>query len=96
VELGHIYTPEEGTGLLSVNGSYRYRGFEWIEPSVTAGYSLAFQDPSTNLFHFGVGATRWLNDHAGIRMEIRDYVASAPSPSWPRHTLEYRFSVVLQ
>ena len=96
VELGHIYSDQKGTGLFSVNGSYRFRGLEWIEPSVTAGYSLPFQDPSTNLFHFGVGATRWMNDHAGFRMEVRDYVATAPSPNWPRNTLEYRFSVVFR
>ena len=96
VELGHIYTDEQGTGLFSVNGSYRFRGLEWIEPSATVGYSLAFQDSATNLFHFGIGATHWANDHAGLRFEVRDYVAPVFSNTWQRNTLEYRFSVVFR
>jgi hypothetical protein len=65
-----------GIGLLSVNGSYHLNRSRHakLSPFVTGGYTLAFRAGHANLANFGGGVTWWLAGHAGIRLEIRDYV----------------------
>lgn len=85
VELGYLYPPSGftyGVGLFSANGSYHlYRGRK-LSPFVTAGYSLAFRGGHENLYNFGGGVTWWFGKHAGVRMEVRDYV-------WPAGRTEH-------
>jgi hypothetical protein len=96
VESGHLYTPEKGTGIFSATGTYQFRLFDILEPFASAGYTRAYGGSTANLLHVGGGITRWLNDHAGLRLEMRDYVSKNLWPSGARHTLEYRFAVVLR
>jgi hypothetical protein len=65
-----------GIGLLSVNGSYHLNRTRHakLSPFVTGGYTLAFRGGHANLANFGGGVTWWMADHAGLRLEFRDYI----------------------
>jgi len=78
-EVGYQFPSEGftyGYGLLSVNGSYHlnHNRHAKISPFITGGYSLAFRSGHANLANFGGGVTWWMAKHAGLRLEVRDYV----------------------
>ncbi len=64
-------------GVGSVNGSYHFKtSSEKIDPFVTAGYSLGFRTGTINFFNFGGGINYWFLSRLGLKLEIRDHVAS--------------------
>lgn len=79
-EIGYVFPREAfvyGVGLLSVNTSYHWNaGTHWkIQPFVTGGYSFLFRGESENRLNFGGGLTYWMANHAGLRVEYRQYEA---------------------
>ena len=64
-----------GFGLLSVNPSYHFVNRHnpgRVVPFVTAGYSLGFRNGVANFWNWGGGATVWMTDRLGLRLEVRD------------------------
>jgi hypothetical protein len=61
--------------LLSVNGFRHFRRSRnrlgW-QPFVTGGISLLLDSESFGMVNMGGGADRWMTDHAGLRVEVRD------------------------
>ncbi len=78
-DIGYLFPardPAYGVGLLSVNPSYHFvnrRTPGKVIPFVTAGYAAAFRSGGVNLWNYGGGATIWLKDWLGVRLEVRDY-----------------------
>lgn len=65
-----------GIGLLSIDGSYHLNRnpHAKLSPFLSGGYTLAFHSGYANLANFGAGVTWWMAKHAGLRVEIRDYI----------------------
>jgi hypothetical protein len=61
--------------MLSVNGSRHFRHRDnrsgWL-PFVTGGISFLLGGEPVGLFNAGGGVDRWMTDHAGLRLEVRD------------------------
>lgn len=67
----------EGFGLLSVNPSWHFVNRDRpakVTPFVTAGYTLGFRSGAASLWNWGGGATIWMTDRVGLRLEMRDYL----------------------
>ena len=84
-ELGAMGRPGDGTGLFSVDPSYRLlpsASKSKVVPFVEAGYTRAFGNRyftySENLFNFGGGIHYWPFKRVGMRLEVRDYVDHGP------------------
>jgi hypothetical protein len=80
-ELGAMGRPGDGTGLFSIDPSYRLlpsASKSKVVPFVEAGYTRAFGNRyftySENLFNFGGGIHYWPFKRVGMRLEVRDYV----------------------
>ncbi len=83
-EIGGIGSNFDGFATLSINGSFhtsRGRGGR-IDPFLTAGYTLAVEEGSANLFNFGGGMNYWFHRRLGLRLEIRDHVLRDYGSSW--------------
>ena len=78
-DIGYLYPSREpslGIGLLSANPSYHFvnrKSPGRVVPFVTAGYGAAFRSGFGNLWNYGGGATIWVKDRVGVRLEVRDY-----------------------
>jgi hypothetical protein len=65
-----------------MDGSYHFRRERLVDPFMTAGYSLFFNDtgsffatasqPHLSLFNVGAGMNLWFSHHLGSKLEIRD------------------------
>ena len=77
------------TGTLSLNGYYHFRRRRLVDPFVTAGYSLFFDQTASSfffgveahqdnlsLFNFGGGTNIWFSRHVGAKIQFRDHVHS--------------------
>jgi|SRR5215471_16186985 len=64
----------DGIGLFSPNASYHFLRNRKVSPFVTAGYSLAFRNSTTNMANYGAGLTYWFSNRVGLRLEGRDHV----------------------
>jgi hypothetical protein len=80
VELGYVGPFPDGfdygIGLVSVNGSYRIRGWgsSRAVPFVTAGYSTSvFRASGARLANGGAGLEYWMREGLGLRFELRDH-----------------------
>ena len=65
----------EGIGLLGISGAHHFvnrRAPGRVVPFVTAGFTGGFRSGWGNLWNWGGGATVWMNDHLGLRLEVRD------------------------
>lgn len=65
-----------GLGVVSPNLSYQFFRSRTFVPFVTGGYSLEFRNGTANLGNYGAGFTYWFVNHAGLRIEARDYWGS--------------------
>lgn len=79
-DVGYVFSPEQGGdsgfGLLSVNPAYHFTNRtrdQKLVPFVTAGYSLGFRSGTANFYNYGGGATWWMSERVGLRLEVRDY-----------------------
>jgi len=80
-ELGAMGRPGDGTGLFSIDPSYRLlpsSSKSKVVPFVEAGFTRPFGNRfftySENLFNFGGGIHYWPFKRWGMRLEVRDYV----------------------
>ena len=88
-EVGYLTTTgngSEGVGLASFNTSYHFLRTQKVVPFVTGGASVIFRSGSAGGGNFGGGAHYWMNDHLGLRFEVRDHIFSSDSP----HTVIFR------
>jgi hypothetical protein len=80
IEGGAVGLPDDYTdsvlGIASANGYYHFlfKKPGRVDPFVTAGYSLAFRNGTSNLFNFGGGLNYWIWDSLAVRVEFRDHV----------------------
>jgi hypothetical protein len=78
-DLGYLFPtkcPSGGVGLLSVNPAYHFVNRAHpsrFVPFVTAGYTLGFRSGTASMMNWGGGATYWFSQHAGVRVEVRDF-----------------------
>lgn len=96
-ELGYLAPwryMNEGVGMLSINGLYRFeKPGAKVAPFITGGYSLLFRSGHLNAINFGGGVDYWFVDRAAIRLEIRDHV----SPKYfSDHLIQGRFGFVFR
>ena len=68
----HNFT-QEGFGLVSPSVGYNFLRSTKVVPFASAGYSVAFRNATSNMFHYGGGVTYWFKPRAGLRVEVRDY-----------------------
>jgi len=72
--LGYYYNfTQEGFGLVSPSVGYNFLRSTKLVPFASAGYSVAFRNGTSNMFHYGGGITYWFKPRAGLRVEVRDY-----------------------
>ena len=69
-----------GIGLFSGDASYHFNRNSKLIPFVTGGYSAAFRSGASHGGNVGGGVQYWMNEHVGLRFEVRDYVFSSDSP----------------
>ncbi len=96
-EIGYLFSRDEfryGLGLLSANAAYHVNArSHWrLQPFVTAGYSLGFRQGAGHYVNAGGGVTYWFSDHAGLRVEYREYIPTA----WRGDLREVRFGLALR
>jgi len=75
-----------GIGLFSGNTSYHFSRSSRLVPFVTGGYSAAFRSGASHGGNFGGGVHYWMNNHLGLRFEVRDHIFSSDSP----HLFQFR------
>src|SRR5215813_10835002 len=76
----------DGIGLFSGNTSYHFSRSSKLVPFVTGGYSAAFRSGASHGGNFGGGVHYWMNEHLGLRFEVRDHIFSSDSP----HLFQFR------
>src|SRR5262245_22479015 len=64
---------DNGIGLLSFTGSYRWLG-RAVVPFVNGGLSTVVMRGSGNALHAGGGIEYWFRDGVGLRLELRDHL----------------------
>ena len=93
IDGGYFFSPtagiEYGIGLISPSALYRFKPRSKINPFVLGGYTLAFRGGVANLVHFGGGVNYWLNQHWGLRVEVRYLM----SPQYPGEAAALQFRV---
>jgi hypothetical protein len=78
-----------GIGLFSGNTSYHFSRSSRLVPFVTGGYSAGFRSGAVHGGNFGGGVHYWMNNHLGLRFEVRDHIFSSDSP----HLFQFRFGL---
>jgi len=88
-EIGYLAPFEskgEGAGLFSANTSYHFARSSKLVPFVTGGFSSVFRGGSSQGGNVGGGVHYWMNDHLGLRLEVRDHIFSSDAP----HLFQFR------